>query len=106
MIGPNQMDGLAGGVPWEGAPSVAQLECAADALVGAALESVSVGKVDDSGQVQWPSNARNTPIGIGGKADDTTAIVAAVVEVGDVQAHEDYFYEARSATRRTNPGGT
>lgn len=93
------------GSQWESAPTIAQLESASDALVAAALESVSVGKVDETGNVQWPSNARNTPIGIGGKADDTTAVVAAIVEVENVSAHEEYFYEARSATRRCNPGG-
>lgn len=103
---PSTKGSLFTGSSGEAAPTIAQLESAADALVAAALESVSIGKVDETGKVQWPPNARNTPIGIGGKADDTTAVVAAIVEVGDVQAHEDYFYEARSATRRTNPGGT
>lgn len=80
-------------------PSVAQLEEAAEALVAEALNRVCVGQMDESGRVQWPEDARPTPVGMGGKADDTTAIVACVVEVADPEAHEEIYYETRAATR-------
>jgi len=82
-------------------PSVAQLGGAADAIVQDALKAVCVSKVDEAtGQLKWPPGAKQTPSGLGGKADDTTVIVAAVVEVSDPSAHEDFFYKVHpSATR-------
>jgi len=64
------------------APTVAQLRRAADALVAAAISSVRVDRLKEgvdefAGEVPWQSTA-------GGNADDTTAIVAAVVEADDV----------------------
>lgn len=81
------------------APTASQLEEAADALISAALESVCIGQVDENGEVQWPETAKQTPIGLGGKADDTTAVVAFIMEVQDVDAHEEFYYEARAANR-------
>jgi len=83
-------------------PSITQLGGAADAIVQEALDSVCVSKVDElTGQIKWPPGARQTPSGLGGKPDDTTVIVAAVVEVTDPAAHEDFFYKVHpSAVRR------
>mmetsp|Transcript_132818 Transcript_132818/g.283787 ORF Transcript_132818/g.283787 Transcript_132818/m.283787 type:complete len:507 (-) Transcript_132818:294-1814(-) len=64
------------------APTVEQLSGAADALVVAAHAGICVGQVDAKGKTVWPPQARNTPSGMGGKPDDTTAIVAAAVQRG------------------------
>jgi len=80
-------------VPSHLPPSVAQLENAADAIVGEALSCVCVGQVDPAtGGMKWPPGARQTPSGLGGKADDTTVIVGVVVQTNDAAAHEDFFY--------------
>jgi len=78
-------------------PSVAQLEEAADALVGAAIDSVRFS--DEDGNVNnhdRPWQTRPPPVGPNGNADDTTAMVAVILEVDDTAAHEEFFYRARS----------
>lgn len=83
------------------APAVAQLECAADAIVGEALNSVCKAEVDEkTGQMKWPPGARQTPSGLGGKADDTTVIVGTVVQVTDPVAHEDFFYKVHASNKQ------
>lgn len=85
-------------------PSISQLGGAAAAIVQGALDSVCVSKVDEStGQIKWPPGARQTPSGLGGKPDDTTVIVAAIVEVTDPAAHEDFFYKVHPSAVRRDP---
>jgi serine/threonine protein phosphatase PrpC len=77
-------------------PTVPQLEAAADALVDAAIANVCQGTIDANGHIQWPPEARQTPVGMGGKPDDTTALVACLVQVDDLAAFEEIFYQTHS----------
>jgi serine/threonine protein phosphatase PrpC len=82
-------------------PSVDQLKNAADMIVQEALDGVCAGVVDEAtGAISWPPNAKRTPAGLGGKADDTTVVVAAVVQVSDPAAHDEMFYRAHPNHRR------
>lgn len=85
-------------------PGREQLEVAADSLVSAALDSVCIGQMDESGQIKWPPQARNTPVGMGGKADDTTAIVAATVMASDATP-EELLYKAAARASAFACGG-
>lgn len=79
-------------------PTVSQLESAADAIVGEALDSVCVAEVDEkTGNMRWPPGVKQTPSGLGGKADDTTVIVGAVLQVTDPIAHEEFFYKVHGS---------
>uniref|UniRef100_A0A7S1R8K0 Protein phosphatase n=1 Tax=Alexandrium catenella TaxID=2925 RepID=A0A7S1R8K0_ALECA len=70
---------LFGGQP---APAVEQLEAAAKALVDAAISNVSVDRIEQHGdEPAREASQRERP---GGNADDTTAIVAVVVEADDI----------------------
>lgn len=81
-------------------PSTEQLAFAAETLVDEALSVVCVGEVNKNGHIQWPKEARQTPVGLGGKADDTTALVACLVMVDDLAAHEDHFYKMHPGDKR------
>lgn len=80
-------------------PTVDQLESAADTLVSEAMRVVCQPFVDEHGHRKWPDWARQTPVGMGGKPDDTSAVVACLVMVDDLAAHEESFYQVH------NPGG-
>lgn len=80
-------------------PTVDQLEAAADTLVAEAIRVVCQPIVDEQGHRKWPDWARQTPVGMGGKPDDTSALVACLVMVDDLAAHEESFYQVH------NPGG-
>jgi len=71
-------------------PTVQQLGRAADALVDAAIASVRTGPADSAAEemeMSWEASQRPKP---GGNADDTTALVAAVVEAGlDSEGEEE-----------------
>lgn len=74
------------------APTVAELSSASNAIVQEALDNVVLPKVDEkTGQMNWPPGTRQTPVGLGGKADDTSVIVAALVEVADTASNDDFF---------------
>eukprot|EP00397_Hematodinium_sp_SG-2012_P043520 GEMP01048394.1.p1 GENE.GEMP01048394.1~~GEMP01048394.1.p1 ORF type:complete len:364 (+),score=95.91 GEMP01048394.1:168-1259(+) len=59
--------------------SVEQLKDCANKLVSSALQTVSIGQVGPEGQVEFGANAKMAPSGHGGKADDTSCIVATIV---------------------------
>jgi len=81
-------------------PSVERLGKAADAIVAEALDCVCSAELDvATGSMKWPANARQTPSGLGGKPDDTTVIVATVVQVTDTAAHEEYFNSVHPSRR-------
>lgn len=81
-------------------PSTEQLALAAKTLVDEALGVVCVGEVNKNGHIQWPKEARQTPVGLGGKADDTTALVACLVMVDDLASHEEHFYKMHPSDKR------
>lgn len=67
-------------------PTVGQLKCAASALVDAAIASVKVDALaETTEEPPWEASRRQH---VGGNADDTTAIVALVVEASELQEAE------------------
>jgi len=73
------------------APTVVELRSASNAIVQEALDRVVSPQVDEtSGQMKWPPGTKQTPVGLGGKADDTSVIVAAIIEVADTGSN-DFF---------------